>query len=299
MWGYVQGQVFPLDLLSTCINSPSGGDNLGDLVAELRPGCKRISYDPLDRNLCARWRLCPACEDVRARRMQAKIARRLQFDIDWAEDVGWEPKVAILTTTLPGKGSGVRESSLEEQVNYLTQRVTIPGHTGWHSMRGLNTMMKEWGVSGGSHHIEFTNSSGTWNCHMHSVMFGFEDDWNVPLKSSTKLNEWNDDLTMKLQPEKLEVATRSNKRVLSPLGLGRIYTLDVATDDELAAIVKYSAKVQYVTKQIDVRKMNHSLRGEVSDFLAGKTLRSGRQSYPRLARAFGSWAKYGTEMLMD
>ena len=269
------------------------------IEVELRPGCKRVSTNVLDRNLCARWRLCPACEDVRAKRMQAKVARRLQHELDWAEDVGWEPKVAILTTTLPGKESCVRTADLETQVNYLSQRVTLPGYTGWHSMRGLNTKMKEWGVAGGSHHIEFTNSSGNWNCHMHSVMFGFEDDWNVPLKHSTKLNEWNDDLTMKLVPEKLEVKTKSNKRVLSPLGLGRIYTLDVATPDELAAVVRYSAKVQYVTKQIDVKKMNSSLRAEVSDYLAGKKLKNGRSSFPRLARNFGSWAKFGTEMLLD
>jgi hypothetical protein len=268
-------------------------------MAELRPGCKRISYDPLDRNLCARWRLCSACEDVRARRMQAKVAKRLQHELDWAEDVGWTPKVAIGTWTLPGKDSKIRTASLEDQVNYLTSRVTLPGYTGWHSMRGLNTKMKEWGVAGGSHHIEFTNSSGTWNCHLHSVMFGFEDDWNVPLRSSTKLSEWNDDLTMKLQPEKLDVATRSNKRVLEPLGLGRIYTLDVATEDELAQVVRYSAKVQYVTKALDVKKMNKGLTREVSDFLDGKTTKSGTRSYPRLARTFGSWAKYGTEMLLD
>ena len=231
--------------------------------------------------------------------MQAKIARRLQHDIDWANDVGWQPKVAILTTTLPGKESGIRHGSLEEQVEYLTERVTLPGHTGWHSMRGLNTRMKEWGVSGGSHHIEFTNKSGTWNCHLHSVMFGFEDDWSVPLASSTKMNEWNDDLTMKLQPEKLEVATRSNKRVFAPLGLGRIYTLDVATEDELAQVVKYSAKVQYVTKAADVRKLNPELRSEVSDFLDGKRTKKGRRSSPRLTRTFGSWAKFGTGMLMD
>ena len=126
---------------------------------ELRRGCKRLSSNTLDRNLCARWRLCPACEEVRARRMQAKVAKRLQHEVDWAGDVGWPLKVGILTTTLPGKTSWVRNASLEEQVNYLTDRVTLPGHTGWHSMRGLNTRMKEWGVMGGSHHIEFTNSS--------------------------------------------------------------------------------------------------------------------------------------------
>lgn len=280
-------------------NSVYGGATEMIEMAELRPGCTDIRYDPLDRNLCARWKLCAACEDVRARRMQAKVAKRLQYELDWAEDVGWEPKVAILTTTLPGKESEIRSGSLADQVAYLTERVTLPGHTGWHSMRGLNTMMKEWGVAGGSHHIEFTNKRGNWNVHLHSVMFGFEDDWNVPLASSTKMSEWNDDLTMKLEPEKLEVATKSNKRVLSPMGLGRIYTLDVATIAEMKQIVRYSAKVQYVTKALDVKKMNPELKSEVSNFLNGKWTKKLKRSTPRLARSFGSWAKYGTEMLMD
>ena len=266
---------------------------------ELRPGCKRVSYSTTDRNLCARWRLCPACESVRAKRMQYKIAKRLQYEIDWAKDVGWPLKVGILTTTLPGKGSGIREANLETQVNYLTDRVTLPGHTGWHSMRGLNTKMKEWGVMGGSHHIEFTNSKGNWNCHMHSILVGFENDWKVPLKDCTKWSEWNDDLTMKLQPEKLDVMTRSNKRELSPLGLGRIYTLDMAHEDELARPVRYASKVQYVTKAADVKKLNWTLRGEVSDFLSGKPTKTGGRSYPRLSRTFGSWSQEALGMLMD
>jgi len=266
---------------------------------ELRPGCKRLSSNTLDRNLCARWRLCAACEGVRARRMQAKVAKRLQHEVNWAEDANEKLKVAILTTTLPGKESWVRTASLEEQVSYLTDRVTLPGHTGWHSMRGLNTRMKEWGVMGGSHHIEFTNTKGTWNCHMHSVMVAFEDDWAVPLKSCTKTSEWHDDGTMRLIPEKLPLMHKSNKRVLEPLGLGRIYTLDVATEDELESVVRYSAKVQYVTKQIDVKKMNHTLRAEVSDFLAGKRLPTGRMTFPRLSRTFGAWSKMPLETLMD
>jgi hypothetical protein len=130
-------------------------------------------------------------------------------------------------------------------------------------------------------------------------MVGFEEDWNVPLKSCTKTSEWNDDGTMRLIPEKLPLVHKSNKRVLEPMGLGRIYTLDVATEDELESVVRYSSKVQYVTKQIDVKKMNHTLRSEVSDFLAGKRLRTGRMSYPRLARSFGSWSKMSLETLMD
>ena len=266
---------------------------------ELRPGCRRLSSNSLDRNLCARWRLCPACEDVRARRTQAKLARKLQHELDWADDVGWPLKVGVLTTTLPGKESEIRHADLESQVNYLCSRTTLPGYTGWHSMRGLNTKLKEWGVMGGSHHIEFTNTSGNWNCHMHSVLVGFENDWNVPLKDCAKWSEWNDDLTMKLVPEKLEVMTRSNKRELSPLGLGRIYTLDVAHEDELARPVRYAAKVSYVTKAMDVKKFNVGLRGEVSDFLAGKPTRTGGRSYPRLARSFGSWSNNPADMLLD
>jgi hypothetical protein len=266
---------------------------------ELRQGCNRLSSNTLDRNLCARWRLCAACEEVRARRMQAKVAKRLQHEVDWARDVGWPLKVGILTTTLPGKESEVRHASLESQVDYLCSRVTLPGRTGWHSMRGLNTMMHEWGVMGGSHHIEFTNNKGKWNCHMHSVIVGFEEDWNVPLQDCTKFSEWNDDGTMRLMPEKLELRHKSNKRVLEPLGLGRIYTLDIATEDELDSAVRYASKVQCVTKAIDVKKMNISLRNETSDFLAGKTLKNGRQSYPRLARTFGSWSKEPIATLMD
>ena len=180
----------------------------------------------------------------------------------------------------------------------------MSGYTGWHSMRGLNTRLKEWGISGGSHFIEFTNASGNqWNTHMHSVLVGFEEDWNVPLKETSAVREWNDDLTMKLQTEKLENKTRSNKRVLEPLGLGRLYTLDIATQDELASIARYSAKVEYVTKPVKV-PANKLL--EVSDFLNGKvnlrdvtfggiTSSKVTRSIPRLARPFGDWMKNGPE----
>lgn len=134
---------------------------------------------------------------------------------------------------------------------------------------------------------------------MHSILVGFENDWDVPLKDCAKWNEWNDDLTMKLQPEKLEVMTRSNKRELSPLGLGRIYTLDMAHEDELARPVRYAAKVQYVTKAVDVKKLHTDRRAEVSDFLAGKPTKTGGRSFPRLTRTFGSWSKEALEMLMD
>ena len=267
-------------------------------------GCTSVRKYLNDRSLCPRWRLCSGCEKVRARRNQWKIAKSLQYDIDLAEEQGAPIKIGVLTSTLPGKSSKVRSASLSEQYDYLTKRTTMSGYTGWHSMRGLNTRLKEWGISGGSHFIEFTNKSGNqWNTHMHSVLVGFEEDWNVPLKETTAVREWNDDLTMKLQTEKLENKTRSNKRILEPLGLGRLYTLDIASEDELASIARYSKKVEYVTKPV---KVPDNKLPEVSDFLNGKvnlkdvtfggiTSSKSTRSIPRLARPFGDWMKNGPE----
>ena len=267
-------------------------------------GCTSVRKYLNDRSLCPRWRLCPGCEKVRARRNQWKIAKSLQYDIDLAEEQGTPIKIGVLTSTLPGKSSKIRAGTLSEQYDYLTKRTTMSGYTGWHSMRGLNTRLKEWGISGGSHFIEFTNKSGNqWNTHMHSVLVGFEEDWQVPLKETTAVREWNDDLTMMLQTEKLENKTRSNKRILEPLGLGRLYTLDIASEDELASIARYSKKVEYVTKPV---KVPDNKLPEVSDFLNGKvnlkdvtfggiTSSKSTRSIPRLARPFGDWMKNGPE----
>jgi len=267
-------------------------------------GCTSVRKYLNDRSLCPRWRLCPGCEKVRARRNQWKIAKSLQYDIDLAEEQGTPIKIGVLTSTLPGKSSKIRSGTLSEQYDYLTKRTTMSGYTGWHSMRGLNTRLKEWGISGGSHFIEFTNKSGNqWNTHMHSVLVGFEDDWQVPLKETTSVREWNDDLTMMLQTEKLENKTRSNKRILDPLGLGRLYTLDIASEDELASIARYSKKVEYVTKPV---KVPDNKLPEVSDFLNGKvnlkdvtfggiTSSKSTRSIPRLARPFGDWMRNGPE----
>ncbi len=260
-------------------------------------GCTNARAFLNDRSLCARWRLCPGCERVRAKRNQYKIAKRLEYDLEWAKEADLELTVGVLTTTLPGNEKSIRHASLGEQYSYLTERRTMSGYTGWHSMRGLNTKLKEWGVSGGSHFLEFTHKGSTWNTHMHSVLVGFKDDWQVPLKETTKQLEWNDDLTMKLQTEKLENKGRMNKRILEPLGLGRLYTLDIASDDELASIARYSAKVEYVTKPV---KVPEGKLPEVSGFLAGGydhgKERSGHGRHlPRLARPFGDWMRNGPE----
>lgn len=267
-------------------------------------GCTSVRKFLNDRSLCPRWRLCNGCERVRAKRNQWKIAKSLQYDLDLSEDADTPIKIGVLTSTLPGKESMVRSATLSEQFDYLTKRVTLPGYPGWHSMRGLNTRLKEWGISGGSHFIEFTNKTGNqWNTHMHSVLVGFEEDWKVPLKETRAVREWNDDLTMKLQVEQLENKSRSNKRVFEPLGLGRLYTLDIATSDEMASIARYSAKVEYVTKPV---KVPRNKLPEVSDFLNGKvnlkdvtfggiTSSKATRSIPRLARPFGDWMKNGPE----
>jgi len=260
-------------------------------------GCTNARQFLNDRSLCPRWRLCPGCEKVRAKRNQYKIAKRLEFDLEWAKEADIPLKVGVLTTTLPGKDSWVRQASLGEQYSYLTERRTMSGYTGWHSMRGLNTKLKEWGISGGSHYLEFTNKGTTWNTHMHSILVGFEDDWQVPLKETTKQLEWNDDLTMRLQTEKAENKTRSNKRILEPLGLGRLYTLDIASDDELASIARYSAKVEYVTKPV---KVPEGKLADVTNFLAGgfehgKERTGHGRHLPRLARPFGDWMRNGPE----
>jgi len=109
--------------------------------------------------------------------------------------------------------------------------------------------------------------------------------------------EWNDDLTMRLQTEKAENKTKSNKRILEPLGLGRLYTLDIASADELASIARYSSKVEYVTKPV---KVPEGKLPEVSGFLAGGfehgKERSGHgRNLPRLARPFGDWMRNGPE----
>jgi len=79
--------------------------------------------------------------------------------------------------------------------------------------------------------------------------------------------------------------------------------LDIANDDELASIARYSAKVEYVTKPV---KVPAGKLPEVSDFLNGSnslkdvtfggiTSSKSTRSIPRLARPFGDWMRNGPE----
>ena len=269
-----------------------------------RKGCIGIRRHFNDRSLCRRGMLCPSCEETRTRARRKTIARRLDYDLNLAEDEGRKLKVGILTLTLPGKDKDIRYAPLQAQYNYLTARTTLSGHTGWHSMRGLNTMMKEWGVTGGSHNIEFTWNSKNkwWNTHLHSLIVGYDGSISVPLKETTKwsrmydyenesYNSWGNqtmpgdyryDLGDKV------VSNRQNK-LLEQFGMGKIYSLDWAEQGELDNMIRYSSKVAYLAKPF---KAPVDKQQELSEFLTGT---AGRKKAPRLGRTIGDWNRNGPE----
>ena len=283
---------------------------LGKAVDEMntrvwaRKGCIGIRRHFNDRSLCNRGRLCPACEEARTRARRKTIARRLDYDLNLAEEEGRKLKVGILTMTLPGKDKDIRYAPLQAQYNYLTARTTLSGHTGWHSMRGLNTMMKEWGVTGGSHNIEFTWNSKKkwWNAHLHSLIVGYDGSLAVPLKETTRWERmWNwageeynkpgqvgNPAEFRYNLEDKVVGNRQNK-LLEQFGMGKIYSLDWAEQGELENMVRYSSKVAYLAKPF---KAPAEKQKELSDFLIGSGTRN---KAPRLGRTIGDWNRNGPE----
>lgn len=269
-----------------------------------RKGCKGISRYLGDRSLCSRGTLCPACEQTRTSARRRTIARRLQYDLDLAEDEGRKLKVGILTLTLPGKDKDIRYAPLQAQYNYLTARTTLSGHTGWHSMRGLNTMLKEWGVTGGSHNIEFTWNSKRkwWNCHLHSLVVGYDGSLNMPLKETTKwtrmydyenesYNSWGNRSMpgrYRYDLQDKEVGNRQNK-LLEQFGMGKIYSLDWAEPGELQNMIAYSSKVAYLAKPF---KAPADKERELANFLVGE---GSTKKAPRLGRTIGDWNRNGPE----
>jgi len=228
----------------------------------------------------------------------------LQYDLDLAEDEGRKLKVGILTLTLPGKDKDIRYAPLQAQYNYLTARTTLRGRTGWHSMRGLNTMMKDWGVTGGSHNIEFTWNSKRkwWNCHLHSLIVGYDGSMNLPLKDTTKWsrmfdfeNETYNSFGNKSMPgdyrydlgDKI-VGNRQNK-LLEEFGMGKIYSLDWAEPGELQNMIAYSSKVAYLAKPF---KAPVDKERELASFLVGE---GSTKKAPRLGRTIGDWNRNGPE----
>lgn len=242
-------------------------------------------------SLCARGMMCPKCESRRAQNRGNQLRRKLEAELVIAEESGWRrPDVGVLTMTLPGKRHWVRKASLAEQYDYITERVTLPKETGWHSMRGLNKLLSNLGVHGGCHNIEFTwnEEKGWWNTHVHSLVIGYGlRDYVTPegeeyvgpftkagLPETTKIQ---DDIEA-VGWEQKHVTGRSNWR-LDRLGFGSRYSLDWAEPHEYASMVKYSAKVAYMTKPVKAPK---NKRGELVRFFLNS---------PRLSRPIGDWRR--------
>jgi hypothetical protein len=200
--------------------------------------------------------------------------------MDVAEDAGLDLKVGVLTVTLPGRNHPIRNASLREQYNYMTARTTLPGQIGEHSMRGLNTQLKDWGFSGGCHNLEFTwnDKQNWWNVHDHAIVVGYADDISCPLLRTDK-DVWHDG---ELLSQK-QVKGKTN-RGLASLGFGERYSLDWAEKHEFEQSIRYAAKVAYMTKPV---KAPREKRSELRRFFNG----TDGGNYPRLSRPIGDWGR--------
>lgn len=232
-------------------------------------------------NLCSRGAMCPKCESRRASQRAWSLTKRLEKDVEWAEDWNGQMQLGVLTVTLPGRKSSIRGGSLRQQYNYMTERKTLPYKVGHHSMRGLNSWLADAGVTGGCHNIEFTYNSRAeqWNTHMHSILVGTTiDQEKFPLKSTTEEIEEEGQLLLK----KIVGGRFSTK--LDKFGFGRRYSLDWAEPHEWESQIRYCAKVAYMTKPI---KAPAGKRKELRRFFSGV---DGGKS-PRLSRPIGDWRK--------
>lgn len=241
-------------------------------------GLDRGKENPLQ--LCARGLMCPRCEERRAMKRSWKLCNRLQNEIDIAEDAGLRLKVGVLTVTLPGRHHPIRSGTLREQYDYITERTTLPGLVGEHSMRGLNHRIKEWGFTGGCHNLEFTwnDNQEWWNVHDHAILVGYEQDIDIPLKQ-TAIDDWND--ASLLADKKVKNGASTD---LYRLGFGGIYSLDWAEDYEFEQAIRYASKVAYLTKPI---KAPGEKRSELRKFFNG----TDGGNFPRLSRPIGDWGR--------
>ena len=206
--------------------------------------------------------------------------KKLEAELAIAEESGWKkPDVGVLTLTIPGRGHPVRHAPLLEQYDYVTQRVTLPGNTGWHSMRGVNKMLDALGVHGGCHNLEFTwnEDEQWWNTHIHSLVIGYglKKQFDKAGLFETAKFDWN--ANREWEWDKTLVGGFYDR--LAQLGLGRRYSLDWAEPHEYESIVKYSAKVAYMTKPVKATKEK---RGELVRFFL---------SSPRLSRPIADWRR--------
>jgi len=218
----------------------------------------RFTEDPCSGSTlrpCARWKLCPPCNDIVARRASARIHQSIEMLEIQSEDV------YALTVTLPGYWHGIRKSSIWAQYAYTTGRNALSGRGGLWPMRGLNVRLTEGGVLGGWHFIECTYNSTThcWNMHVHSILLGDRPDW-LPL-SEISVNE------------DFQKSLNSSKSLeLRKLGYGERYTLDRCQDT--GEVVGYCVALAYSSKQ--------ALKGPANRLQA--FLRSVK---PRMVRPFG------------
>ena len=205
---------------------------------------------------------------------------KLDAELAIAEESGWRvPDVGVLTLTIPGRNHPVRYAPLREQYEYITERVTLPGKTGWHSMRGVNKMLDALGVHGGCHNLEFTwnEDEQWWNTHIHSLVIGYglKKQFDKAGLFETAKFDWN--ANREWEWDKTLVGGFYDR--LAQLGLGRRYSLDWAEPHEYESIVKYSAKVAYMTKPVKATKEK---RGELVRFFL---------SSPRLSRPIADWRR--------
>ena len=254
---------------------------IADPVEYAREGCLGSSRYRDDTSMCSRHVMCPKCESRRAAKRTWQLGRRLTQEIEMAEDEGADLKVGVLTTTLPGlkHRTGIRRSSLRKQYNWITERTNFSGRTGSHSMRGLNTLLRDMGVHAGCHNLEFTwnEEKNWWNVHNHSIILADKLSWSDEIRE-TKDRIWEvGDLL-----DRTEVTGGTNTQIEN-LGLGRRYSLDWAEPQEFDQTIRYAAKVAYMTKPI---KAPRQKRLELSKFFNGF---SGK--YPRLSRPYGMWMR--------
>ena len=248
---------------------------------DLRHGCIGVQYSGLDSlSLCSRGLMCPRCEERRATKRAWKLCNRLQNELDVAEDADLKLKVGVLTVTLPGRHHPIRSAGLRQQYSYMTERSTLAGQVGEHSMRGLNTKLKEWGFTGGCHNLEFTwnDKQNWWNVHDHAIVVGYDEDIDIPLKQ-TSIDDWHDEELLSSK-----TVTNGASTELYRLGFGGVYSLDWAEEHEFAQSIRYASKVAYMTKPI---KAPREKRGELRRFFNG----TDGGNYPRLSRPIGDWGR--------
>jgi len=222
---------------------------------------------------CPSYKFCPKCESDKASVKGARIAKKLRHVVEYVDG---DCEIGVLTLTLPGikHHSGIREKSLEEQYDYLTERVHLPKTSGKWSFRGINKFLSDQGVIGGVHFLEFTRKRKWWNLHTHTLFVSWTK-LDLPQTSYTSFVGANG---RELLGTKVNDG-RQNKQ-LSKLGMGPRYTLDYAEDWELEQMHLYCSKVAYPTKPF---KCPRAFEDEVKEFMYTRNV--------KLTRPFGEFQK--------